>query len=82
MLLPDIYHNSNEFSTGDRGGLTGDLGIFLSLLAFSMHPNRMPDMMPELMVDGEWQVHSEPYGRKCTTLRYFNVYVCPLPDTD
>jgi hypothetical protein len=84
MLLPDIYHNSEEENSDDNldgkyslgiikthnvqgsfGGLTGDLAIFLALLAFSRRPDTLATEIPKLMHDGEWAAsHSGSHGRK------------------
>ncbi|KAH4639700.1 hypothetical protein HBH81_094080 [Parastagonospora nodorum] len=63
MLLPAMYHGFIEPNIGDHGGLSGDLGIFLALLAFSIKPDSLLTVLPKLMVNGEWQVHTEAHGR-------------------
>lgn len=52
------------------GGLTGDLPIFLALLAFSMKPERLATELPRLMNDGRWRTHSRSHGRKYIIRRY------------
>jgi hypothetical protein len=66
MLLPDIYHGPHYSATG-YGGLTGDLPIFLSLLALSMKPGRLAEELPKLMKDGEWVEHQKSHGRTFQT---------------
>jgi hypothetical protein len=63
MLLPDIYHVPPYRHEG-FGGLTGDLPIFLALIAFSMSPRRLATEIPELMEDGEWKTHDRRHGSK------------------
>jgi len=60
MLLPDIYHGPGYVG---YGGLTGDLPIFLSLLAFSMDASRLQHWLPNSMANGIWQAHHLPNGR-------------------
>jgi hypothetical protein len=68
MLLPDIYHGPH-YSAAGYGGLTGDLPIFLSLLALSMKPSRLAEELPKLMKDGDWVEHQKSHGRAYHTLR-------------
>lgn len=63
MLLPDIYHGPHYAAQG-FGGLRGDLPIFLSLLAFSMKPERLSTELPRLMEQGLWKTHPHLHGRK------------------
>jgi hypothetical protein len=72
MLLPDIYHGP-DYSAAGYGGLTGDLPIFLALIAFSMRPNRLVAQLPRLMVDGDWTEHQRSHGRMCdiSTFKYY-----------
>jgi hypothetical protein len=66
MLLPDIYHGP-AYSAPGYGGLTGDLPIFLALMAFSMKPDRLPTQLPKLMRNGDWVTHERSHGRTCHT---------------
>jgi hypothetical protein len=63
ILLPDIYHGP-EYSDTDYGGLTGELAIFLALIALSMKPDRLPTQLPKMMADGEWKEHQGSHHRK------------------
>ncbi|KAF2022739.1 hypothetical protein EK21DRAFT_95473 [Setomelanomma holmii] len=72
MLLPDIYHGGS-YSDKTYGGLSGELGILLGLIALSMKPDRLVSELPKLMKDGEWGVHQRPHGR--TDKRGVVVYV-------
>jgi hypothetical protein len=62
MLLPNIYHGPHYAASG-YGGLTGDLAIFLALIAFSMKPEQLSAELPRMMHDGEWNDHSRSHGR-------------------
>lgn len=62
MLLPDIYHGP-AYPYEGYGGLTGDLPIFLALIALSMNPNRLPIELPRMMQNGEWGTHGRSHGR-------------------
>lgn len=66
MLLPDIYHGA-DYPYRGYGGLTGDLAIFLALVAFSMRPERLQTELPNMMDDGEWQEHQLSPGRTFNT---------------
>jgi hypothetical protein len=63
MLLPDIYHGP-EYAGTHYGGLTGDLPIFLALVALSMRPERLSTQLPKMMVEGEWVEHNRSHGRE------------------
>jgi hypothetical protein len=62
MLLPDIYFGADYAAPG-YGGLTGELAIFLALIAFSMKPEYLVEELPTIMKDGEWQTHPRSHGR-------------------
>ncbi|KAF1918776.1 hypothetical protein BDU57DRAFT_120274 [Ampelomyces quisqualis] len=79
MLLPDIYHGPH-YPTPNYGGLTGDLPIFLALIAFSMKPERLSNELPKMMRQGEWGTHSRSNGR--TDKRGVIVYVYSYNDND
>jgi hypothetical protein len=63
MLLPDIYHGPAYPHEG-YDGLTGDLSIFLALIAFSMSPHRLATEVPNMVEDGEWTTHDRSHGSK------------------
>jgi hypothetical protein len=67
-LLPDIYHGSTHPHDGG-GGLTGELPVFLALIALSMQPEELAKYLPTLMQNGKWMVHNRPHGRKCTATK-------------
>jgi hypothetical protein len=67
MLLPCIYHGP-PYDYEGYGGLTGDLPIFLSLLALSMKPEMLGQELPNLMQNGSWTTHQNAHGRKPTTM--------------
>lgn len=62
MLLPEMYHGTHDSSQG-HGGLTGDLGIFLSLIALSMKPDRLWSELPTMMFEGRLREHTHQHGR-------------------
>lgn len=62
MLLPSIYHDASR-STSRRGGLIGELAIFLGLLAFSMRPEYMSDLLPQMMSQSRFRTHTNANGR-------------------
>jgi hypothetical protein len=80
MLLPDIYHGP-AYPYQGYGGLTGDLPIFLSLIAFSMKPERLPQELPRMMHNGEWGTHTKSHGRMFPTL-YIKTHLINCPGTD
>jgi hypothetical protein len=60
----DRYVQRESNSEGTFGGLTGDLPIFLALIAFSMGPEMLATELPTLMHDGQWLTHTRAHGRK------------------
>lgn len=68
MLLPDIYHGAAYPHTG-YGGLTGELPIFLALLAFSMAPGHLANDLPNMMSGGSWRAHRQSHGRESYTFK-------------
>jgi hypothetical protein len=66
MLLPCIYHGP-PYDYQGYGGLTGDLPIFLSLLALSMRPEMLAQGLPSLMQNGDWTTHQNAHGREFST---------------
>jgi hypothetical protein len=69
MLLPDIYHGPTYTAAG-YGGLTGELAIFLALVALSMKPERLLTELPRLTEKGEWVTHGCAHGRKFFALPF------------
>jgi len=63
MLLPSVYHGK-EIQDPRYGGLIGDLGIFLALVAFSMEPKHLQQWLPWMFQNSAWQTHSLGHGRK------------------
>lgn len=63
MLLPDIYHGAR---TADEryGGLKGELGIFLGLIAFSIKRVDLTRMLPLMFRHSRWQLHDQLIDRK------------------
>lgn len=64
MLLPDIYHGA-PYSHAGYGGLIGDLSFFLGLMAFSMQPNELGQMIQNIMSYGDFKVHRLRHGSMC-----------------
>ncbi|CAI6304744.1 unnamed protein product [Periconia digitata] len=78
ILFPDIYHNPTMVTPNlQYGGLRGDLPIFLSLIAFSMRREVLAPMLPNMFINGAWNVHSHPSGR--VDRRGVVVYVYTAP---
>lgn len=55
-LLPNIYHGPKTSSPA-KGGLLGDLPIFLALLALSIGPENLPSLA-QLFTSNGWQMHN------------------------
>ena len=71
LLFPERYHNSKQvINDMPCGGLTGDLPIFLSLIAFSIHPHYLEMALPTLIRHDSWALHSLPHGRKYTFVSF------------
>ena len=65
MLLPDIYwHCAAVTPYQQYAGLKGELAIFLALIAFTMSPEQMAQVLPTMLINGEWQTYSMTHGRK------------------
>lgn len=63
MLLPSIYHGPDTSHDG-YGGLIGELPIFLALITFSMQPQELPNVLPQIFRNGQWATHSLKHRRK------------------
>jgi hypothetical protein len=63
MLLPNIYHGP-PYTVEGFGGLTGELAIFLALVAMSMKPERLLTELPKLTEGGKWGLHGYEPGCK------------------
>jgi len=61
MLLPSPYFGP---PTQDpmRGGLRGELPVFLALIAFSMKPREISQVLPQMVQNGIWAVHGRQNG--------------------
>jgi hypothetical protein len=66
-LLPNIYHGPAYVAKG-FGGLTGELAIFLALIAMSMEPEMLLNELPRLTQSGQWGAHGCPHGRQSFSL--------------
>jgi hypothetical protein len=65
MLLPDIYHAPVRTMNERYGGLTGELGILLALIALSVPQEHLQTVLPAMYREGSWQVHSYRAPRTC-----------------
>lgn len=81
MLLPDIYYESAaEVNHPRYGGLKGELGIFLALIAFAIRPPELQARLPQMFTNGNWQVPGTfNHGRQSE--RGVVVYVWTSPPT-
>jgi hypothetical protein len=57
LLLPDIYHTPTLTQHRQYGGLTGELPIFLALIAFSTSRDWLPNVLPNVFSGGAWVPH-------------------------
>jgi hypothetical protein len=60
LLLPDIYHTPTLTPHQQYGGLTGELPIFLALIAFSTSRDWLPNVLPTVFQNGAWVLHQHP----------------------
>jgi hypothetical protein len=58
MLLPDIYHSRTPATRECPGGLTGELPIFLALVAFSTSRENLQGVFSYAFEDGLWGTHN------------------------
>lgn len=65
MLLPDIYHAYDRMEDPQYGGLTGEMGIFLALIALSMLQKHLSHTLPTMYSKGSWDVHGYRFSRTC-----------------
>lgn len=64
MLLPDIHHTPSRTPYMQYGGLTGELPIFLALIAHSTSREWLPSVLPTVFTGGQWRVHPHQFPRK------------------
>ena len=64
MLLPDIYHGRRMTDPRYGQGLTGELPIFLGLIAFAIQKDDTVRLLPEMMKNSYWQTYKMPHGRE------------------
>jgi len=66
MLLPEQYHALPSFHTAhpQYGGLTGELPLFLALMAFSADVRYVGGVFESCFTFGIWRTHRETHGRK------------------
>jgi hypothetical protein len=58
LLLPDIYHSRTPATRECPGGLTGELPIFLALVAFTTSRENLQGVLPQTFSGGRWNSHS------------------------
>lgn len=65
MLLPEQFHAPAAYQTTYQqyGGLTGELPIFLGLMAFSIRTNAVGYAFQICFREGAWNTHNFPHGR-------------------
>jgi hypothetical protein len=63
LLLPDIYYSPVCTQDPNYGGLIGELGILLALIALSTSREYLPDILPTMYSEGSWKVHEYYSGR-------------------
>jgi hypothetical protein len=54
LLLPNTYHTHRAATSTHYGGLTGELPIFLALMAFSTSRDYLPGVLPFTLNNGVW----------------------------
>jgi hypothetical protein len=64
LLLPDIYHSRIPATRESPGGLTGELAIFLALIAFSTSRENVQGILPYTFSRGRWKTHDWQAPRK------------------
>jgi hypothetical protein len=67
MLLPDIYMGQCVDDARYGNGLTGDLPIFLGLLAFAIRKDELTRLLPIMMSNSRWQTYPMEHGREYMT---------------
>jgi hypothetical protein len=58
LLLPDIYHSRTLATREQPGGLTGELPIFLGLMAFTTTQENLQGVLPYTFSGGRWITHN------------------------
>ena len=69
MLLPEHYHAPESSRTvyPQYGGLTGELPLFLALIAFSVDTNYVHQTLRACFQNGSWRTHNIDHVRKYST---------------
>jgi len=71
MLLPEHYHASEASRTSAEylqyGGLTGELPLFLALVAFSIDANSVRLALENCFRDRSWRTHNVNHVREYST---------------
>jgi hypothetical protein len=58
MLLPEKYYSDRTATRDCPGGLTGELAIFLALIAFSTSRENLQGVLTYSFKDGRWNSHN------------------------
>lgn len=77
MLLPNVYHCRPAPASQTYGGLTGDLAIFLGLMALSMDQLYVSQHLPARFTGGAWKEHRLTHGRVHQRGVVVYIYTCP-----
>ncbi|KAL6706307.1 hypothetical protein ACN47E_005597 [Coniothyrium glycines] len=75
-LLPTTYHGDYT-SNPAKGGLIGELPIFLALVALSMSEQQLPGMLPHMFDSNGWAMHGIPSNWIDKRGVVVDVYLCP-----
>lgn len=70
LLLPDIYHAATGVipASSTYGGLYGHLAILLGLIAFSVPPNKVKELMGVVMEGGQWKFSRRRWSNITTSI--------------
>jgi hypothetical protein len=64
LLFPEIYHSRTPATPECPGGLTGELPIFLALVAFTTSRENLQDVLPYTFKNGRWNTHTWQQPRR------------------
>lgn len=84
MLLPEHYHAPESSRTSAEyhqyGGLTGELPLFLALIAFSVDANLVHWALPACFQNEKWRTHNANHVRQDGRGMVVRVYCVPGGD--
>ncbi|KAF1848010.1 uncharacterized protein K460DRAFT_66994 [Cucurbitaria berberidis CBS 394.84] len=78
MLLPDIYRTAASTTSPGYGGLTGELPIFIALMAHTTSRQYLPSVIPHMFNNQAWLEHAHQYQRTEQRGVVVTVYTCPV----